>query len=146
MESNSYTTEFWVDETPDNVFAAIADVRGYWSPTIDGDTAQQGDEFVYSDEGIRFSRFRVAEVVPGQRVVWQVLDSHLDFVDEHDEWTGTRVLFEVTPQERGTRLHFTHEGLSPTKECFSACSRGWDGVINQSLKNLITGRSSGMTS
>ncbi|MFW6722648.1 SRPBCC family protein [Streptomyces sp. MAR4 CNY-716] len=141
MESTHYTTEFWVDETPDTVFAAILNVPGYW--TIDGDTAQQGDEFVHRHEGALYSRFRVAEVVPGQRVVWQVLVSHLDFVAEHDEWTGTRVLFEVNPKDGGTRLRFTHEGLSPAKECWTACSRGWDDVINQNLKNLITGHTPG---
>ncbi|UYM04520.1 SRPBCC family protein [Solicola gregarius] len=141
MQKGSYTTEYTVDVPVDDVVRAIADVRGYWSPSTTGDSEHEGDEFVYRDSAL-MSHFRVGEVVPGQRVVWDVLESRTTFVDDPAEWDGTRVVFELAPDGDGTRLRFTHEGLSEAKECFNACSRGWDGVINDSLKHLITtGRS-----
>jgi len=82
MNHNDYAIEFSVDQPPAKVLAAIGDVGAYWAPrgnlvdaTIDGDAAEQGEEFVYRDRGIEHCRFRVSEIVPEQRAVWQVLVS-----------------------------------------------------------------------
>ncbi|UGT57570.1 SRPBCC family protein [Nocardia asteroides] len=141
-----------VSQPPEEVFSAVTDVRGWWNRNIIGDTAAVGDEFVFTDdihyagetartnkEGIRFSRFRITEVVPGERVVWHVVDSDLSFVEDRDEWTGTDVVFDITADRTGTTLHFTHKGLTAAEsECFEACSRGWTYYITESLPRLIT--------
>lgn len=137
MQDDSFTTEFTVDVPTDKVFAAIADVRGYWSPSTTGETEREGDEFTFRDTAL-MSHFRISEVVPERRVVWQVLDSKTPFVEDPAEWDGTRVVFDIAPDGDGTRLRFTHEGLTPAKECFHDCSRGWTGVINESLQHLVT--------
>lgn len=129
-----------VNHTPEEVFAAIGDVRAWWSQNIIGDTAALHEQFVMYEqgEGIRFSRFRISEVVPGSRVVWDVADSYLVFIEDHDEWTGTRVVFDITEGPDGTTLHFTHEGLTNGEAaCFEACYRGWSFYITQSLPKLI---------
>jgi uncharacterized protein YndB with AHSA1/START domain len=136
--ADSYTTEFTVDRTPDEVFAAVTDVRGWWSETITGGTARAGDEFSFTDQGIPFSRIRVTDAVPGRRVAWRVEDAYLAFVDDHDEWTGTTVTFELTPTASGTALRFTHHGLRPVSACYQDCSRGWDYCFTTSLRDLIT--------
>jgi hypothetical protein len=140
-----------VDRTPQDVFAAITNVRGWWSENLIGDSAALHDEFVFTDDseypgeaalaktGIRFARIQLTEVVPGRRMVWHVVDSYLDFIDDHHEWTGTTVVFDITTDPRGTTLHFTHEGLTVAESaCFEACSRGWTFYITQSLPQLIT--------
>ncbi|MDH6287950.1 SRPBCC family protein [Rhodococcus opacus] len=145
------TATMSVDQTPDKVFATITNVRGWWNENIIGDTAAVGDEFVFTDdsryageaartkEGIRFCRFRLTEVVPGERVVWHVVDADLTFIDDRDEWTGTNVIFDITATSEGTTLRFTHQGLTAAEsECFEACSRGWTFYITKSLPQLIT--------
>ena len=145
------TATMSVDRTPDEVFAAITDVRGWWSQNIIGDTAALHDEFVFTDDssfpgetarartGIRYARFRLTEVVPGARMVWHVVDADLAFVDDRDEWTGTTVVFDITPTTDGTTLRFVHEGLRAAEsECFEACSAGWTFYITTSLPQLIT--------
>jgi hypothetical protein len=140
-----------VDRTPEEVFEAITNVRGWWSENLIGDTAALHDEFVFTDDskhpgeaardrkGIRFARFQLTEVVPGRRMVWHVVDSDLTFIDDHDEWTGTNVVFDITTDAQGTTLHFTHEGLTAAESaCFEACSRGWTFYITKSLPQLIT--------
>ena len=36
--NQNYTTSFTVDQTPEEAFAAINNVRGWWSQAIEGDT------------------------------------------------------------------------------------------------------------
>lgn len=135
--TDHYTVAIAVDEKPDAVFRAITDVRGWWNENIIGDTAALDEEFVFMDEGIRFSRFRLTQVEPGQRVVWHVVDAYLSFIADHDEWTGTRVIFDLTAEGNRTKLHFTHEGLTAASPCYESCSKGWDFYITQSLPKLI---------
>lgn len=145
------TAAMSVDQPPAEVFAAITNVRGWWSENIIGDTADLHDEFVFTDdssypgeaarskEGIRFCRFQVTEVVPGARIVWHVVDADLTFIDDHDEWTDTDVVFDITETSEGTTLRLTHVGLTAEEsECFEACSRGWTFYITRSLPQLIT--------
>ncbi|WP_228032498.1 hypothetical protein [Mycolicibacterium sp. P9-22] len=52
------------------------------------------------------------------------MDSYLAFIDEHDEWTDTRAVFDITGDVHGTTLHFTHEDLTAAESaCFESCSR-----------------------
>jgi hypothetical protein len=101
-------------------------------------TTEEGDEFTFTDHGSLQYRFRLTEVIPARRVVWRVQDSHLSFVDDHNEWTDTHVIFDISGRPDGTDLRFTHQGQRPAVDCYDACSRGWDFYINRSLKNLIT--------
>jgi uncharacterized protein YndB with AHSA1/START domain len=137
MSDNSLTIEIVVPNTPEEVFEAVTNVRGWWSEGIGGETRDVGDEFTFSDHVEHWCRFRLTEVTPPRRVVWHVLDSRLDFVEDHTEWTGTQVIFDITPAPGGTSLRFTHQGLTPTVECYDACSRGWDFYINRSLPEFL---------
>ncbi len=138
MSSDSFTTSFTVDQTPAEVFAAINDVRGWWSGEIDGDTDELGDKFTYRYQDIHRSTQRITESIPGQRVVWRVLDGYLDFAEDKTEWTGTDIVFEIAARDRATEFRFTHVGLAPTFECYETCSNAWGFYINASLRNLIT--------
>jgi hypothetical protein len=138
MNSQGLTMTFGVDQTPDEVFAAINDVRGWWSGDIQGDTDRLGAEFTYRNKDIHRSTQRITEFVPGKRVAWQVLDSDLSFLKNRSEWNGTTVLFEVFPENGKTEVRFTHVGLASDHECFDVCSNAWGFYINDSLRKLIT--------
>jgi hypothetical protein len=143
-----------VGETPEQVFEAITNIRGWWSENLIGHSAALHDEFVFTDDseyagetaqakkGIRFARFQIAEFVLGRRVVWHVVDcarSPLSDLTSVDEWAGTNVIFDITTDAQSTTLHFTHEGLTAAESaCFEACSRAWTFFIATSLPQLIT--------
>ncbi|MEV6556792.1 SRPBCC domain-containing protein [Nocardia sp. NPDC051756] len=151
MPNNDHlTATFTTDHTPDEVFTAVTNVRDWWSGNLIGDTAARHDEFVFTDDckyagetakekkGIRFARFQLTEVVPGERVVWHAVDSYLTSVDDQHEWSDTDVIFDISATPEGTTLHFTHRGLTAAKsECFEDCSRGWAFFIETSLPQLI---------
>jgi hypothetical protein len=138
MHDQDFTTTFTVDQTPEDVFAAINDVRGWWTGEIEGGTDKLGDEFTYRYQDIHYSRQRITKLVPGERVVWLVLDAHLDFTEDKSEWKGTEISFEISRRGEGTEVRFTHVGLAPEVECFDACSNAWGFYISGSLRSLIT--------
>lgn len=138
MSDQSYTTTFSVDRTPQEVFDAVTNVRGWWSESIDGDTDRVGAEFSYQYEDVHRCRIQVTELVPGRKVSWLVLDNYFSFTQDKTEWKDTTIDFEITGQAGGAELRFTHVGLVPQYECYDACSEGWGNYINGSLRNLIT--------
>jgi hypothetical protein len=138
-EQQNYTTAFTVDQSPEEIFAAINNVRGWWSEEIEGDTAKLGAEFKFRSEDLHRTTQRITEFVPNQKVVWHVLESHINFVQDKTEWENTDIVFEITQKEEGkTELRFTHVGLAPVLECYSDCSAGWGFYIDHSLFDLIT--------
>lgn len=131
------TVTFSVEQSPEQAFAAISDVRAWWSGEVEGDTDRLGAEFTYTVPGIHFSRFRITELAPARRVAWLVLDSSLSFIADEQEWTGTTVTFDIAERDGRTHVRFTHEGLRPDHECYGVCERAWGEYVNGSLRSLI---------
>lgn len=137
MDQN-YTTTFRVDQTPEEAFAAINNLRGWWSQEVEGDTDKLGAEFKYHYQDVHRAAFKITEFVPGKKVVWHVLDNYFNFVQDKTEWTGTDVVFEIAKKGDKTEVHFTHIGLVPAYECYDVCSNAWGSYITSSLRNLMT--------
>ena len=138
MTTKDYTTSFSVDETPQQVFAAINNVRGWWSGEIDGRTDKLGAEFTYRYQDAHRITQMITELVPDKKVVWHVLDAKINFVKDKAEWNGTDIIFEITKKGNKTELRFTHVGLVPAIECYGKCAGAWGFYINDSLRSLIT--------
>lgn len=139
MNSQNFTTSFTIDQTPEAAFAAINNVRGWWSGDIEGGTDKLGDEFTYRYQDIHYSKQKLTELVPARKVVWTVLDSRLAFVENQSEWNGTTIVFEIAKAGDQTEVRFTHQGLVPDHECYDDCSNAWGSYINGSLRSLIAG-------
>jgi len=137
MPSRDLTYSFLVERTPEEAYAAINNVRGWWSGNIEGSTDQLGAEWTYRYEDLHYSKQRITDLVPGRRVVWRVVDSYLKFVKDTTEWNGTTISFEISPKGAKTEVRFTHQGLVPEQECYEACSDAWGSYITKSLRNLI---------
>ena len=135
--TDDLTYTFTVPQTPAQAFAAINDVRAWWSGDVEGPTDVLGAEWSYRVPDIHFSAFRITELVPDRSVAWLTTDSWLSFTDDTEEWTGTTVRFDVTPTEAGTEVRFTHLGLRPQVECYGVCRVAWGEYVMGSLKELI---------
>jgi uncharacterized protein YndB with AHSA1/START domain len=112
MKSPNLTTTLKVDQSPDEVFAAINDVRAWWSGEITGVTDRLGGEFTYAYKTYHPAP-KITELVPGKRIVWHTTDASINFVRDKDEWTGTDIVFDITRKGDKTELRFTHIGLVP---------------------------------
>jgi NAD(P)-dependent dehydrogenase (short-subunit alcohol dehydrogenase family) len=137
LPAPDYVHTFVTVEPPAHVFSAINDPRRWWDGEITGTTDELGAEFTYRYGKQHVSVQRVAELIPTERVVWEVISSHLGFVDETEPWTGTRIVFDLEPSDNGTKVTLTHRGLVPLLECYAACSAGWEHVAGRSLRHFI---------
>ena len=61
MKANNYTTSFTVEQSPEEVFDAINNVRGWWSGEIDGSTDKLGAEFKYRCQDVHDTTQRITE-------------------------------------------------------------------------------------
>ncbi len=135
-----YTTGFTVDASARDVLAAVTDIRGWWSETIQGDTTGLGDVFTYEVPDVHRCTMTLTELIPGKRVVWHVTDSWIGFVDgDAAEWDGTDIVFDIDETDAGTHLRFTHLGLAPQVECFDMCSSAWGTYVASLRSLLVTG-------
>ncbi len=138
MTTSNFTTTITVDNSAKEVFDAINNVSAWWQGEIEGNTNKLNDEFVYRMKDIHFSKQKVVELIPNEKVVWLVTDSNLSFAKNKSEWTGTKIIFEIAEVNNKTQINFTHLGLVPEFECYGGCSNGWSKLIQESLFSLIT--------
>ncbi len=114
----------------------IATVSEWWTRSFTGQAGHAGDTFsVYF--GKTFVDFEVTERLPDEKVVWRVMRSSLPWLMDHNEWTGTEVIWELSPAGAKTRISMTHRGLVPQAECFGRCEAGWNFFVGESLLGLL---------
>jgi len=143
MTQGNYTATITVDQSPKEAFDVIRNVRGWWSEEITGSTEKLGDEFEYHYQNLHRCTMKLAELVPGKKVVWLVTDNFFSFTEDKTEWKNTRVVFDIAEKDGKTEIQFTHDGLVPAYECYKVCSDAWGSYIRGSLKSLIaTGKGS----
>ncbi len=135
--TSGFTTTFFVNETPEAVFNAINNVSGWWQGEIKGSSNKLNDEFEYRMLDIHYSKQRVVEIIPNEKVVWLVTDSNLSSFRDKSEWNGTKVIFEISEINGKTQLRFTHIGLVPAFQCYGDCSGAWEMLVQESLWSLI---------
>jgi len=138
MQDQNFTTAILVDQTPKEVFDAVNNVRGWWSEEIEGGTDKLNDEFNYHYENVHSCKMKLIEVIPGKKVVWDVLENYFNFTKDKSEWVGTKIIFEISEKDNKTELRLTHQGLVPAYECFEICRDAWTSYIQKSLRNLVT--------
>jgi hypothetical protein len=138
MKGRNYTTSFTVDQTPQEAFTAINNPRRWWSEEIEGSTDKLGDEWKYHYEDVHSSTMKITELIPNEKVVWEVVGNYFNFTKDKTEWIGNKIIFEIKPKGKKTEVRFTQVGLVPEYECYDICQDAWGSYINGSLRKLIT--------
>jgi len=135
LVSGSITVTVATPASPDVVFRALLNVKQWWGfDDLQGPTAALHDIFTIHHPGTHYSKQQITEFVPGKRLVFSVIESRLDWLQNPDEWSGTRMIFDLSPGQ----LCFTHEGLTPEKECYERVNEGWQTIISEYfLKSLV---------
>jgi hypothetical protein len=138
MENKNFTTQILVDQSPEDVFTAINNIRGWWSENIIGRTTTLNDEFIYQYKDVHVCKMKIVESIANKKTVWLVVENKFNFTKDQEEWKGNKIVFEITEKNEKTQLQFTQIGLVPEYECYTVCQDAWSSYIQGSLKNLIT--------
>lgn len=137
MTAKDVTLTILVEQTPEEAYHAINEVRRWWSEEIEGKTDKQGETFIYQYEDVHYARITITELVPAEKIAWFITYNYFKFTKDKSEWTGTRISFDISKKDDKTEIRFTHHGLNPEFECYEICSNAWAQYIQQSLKSLI---------
>ena len=137
MNNQSFTKSFLTEKSPESVFRAISDFRAWWSENIEGNSDCPGETFNYHYKDIHLCKLKLTTAVPGQKLVYEVLDNHFSFTADPSEWKGTKLVFDISKESEKTKVNLTHEGLTPEYECYEICQEAWTNYFNNSLFNLI---------
>ncbi len=135
----SFTTTIDIARPAQEVFNSITNVPNWWSKDFEGSCSNMNDQFTIHHPGQHYSKQRVTEVMPGKKLVWLVTESEMPWLQKNrQEWTDTKMIFELSESGDKTMLRFTHFGLVPKMECYSLCKTGWTMVVNDWLPHLIS--------
>jgi hypothetical protein len=137
VSSQDYTTTITVDQSPEEVFAAIINVRAWWEGRIEGSTDKVDGVFTYQYGDFHRSKQKVTELTRGKKVVWDVIEGGPRFVKDKSEWKGTRVVFDISRKGNKTEVRFTHHGLIPRLECYDSCTDAWGPIVRDNLRSFI---------
>ena len=116
--------------SPDQVYDALTTIdglSGWWTTETTGETDLGGViEFRFEPGGFDM---KVAEIEPGRRVRW-------DVVDGPAEWVGTNIQWDIQQQGEYAIVLFKHEGWREPVEFMRHCSTKWATFL-MSLKQFV---------
>ncbi|MFD7905477.1 SRPBCC domain-containing protein [Kitasatospora sp. NPDC059722] len=122
-----------VTASPEAVFTALTTVDGlasWWTEDTDGDAGPGGVvRFRFGPGGFDM---KVLETEPGRRVLWEVIDGP-------EEWIGTRIRFDLKPEDDYTIVLFRHEDWREPVEFMYHCSTKWATFLMSLKAELETG-------
>lgn len=134
--ATNFSTRIQVDADAKEAERRISEVSAWWVKNFEGKASGLRDNFTVHF-GETFVTFEVVDLIPGDTIVWEVKDCYLPWQQDKTEWNGTRVVWELIPEDGGTKIIMTHIGLTPEQECYDNCRQGWTEHISDSLLNLI---------
>ena len=116
----------------------ISEVDKWWKVAFEGQAQNKGDHFVIKMGQEAWFNCTVTELIPGKKMVWTVDDCYMPWYTDKQEWTGTKMIFELLEKDSETTLTFTHHGLTPDVPCYKDCQAGWTHWITRSLHSYLT--------
>ncbi len=141
MGTQNFSYTFKTSKSPSKVFDTLINPKNWWNDLyneiITGNSEKINDEFVFdAGNGVHHTVQKLTELIPGEKIVWEVTESNLTFANKTDEWTGTKIRFDISKEDNKTKITFVHEGLTPEFECYGGCSSAWTKYLEKLEKKL----------
>ena len=136
MKNQDFNCSITANITAEESMDAVSQVSVWWAKDFTGSAEKLNDEFTVRF-GETFVTFKITEFIPDSKVVWTTTDCYLPWLNDKTEWTGTKVIFEISTENNQTTINFTHQGLVPQAECYDMCVKGWTEYVPGSLLKLL---------
>lgn len=139
MTNNDYHCTITVLTSAQEALKKISQVNLWWKKDFSGHADKLHDQFRVGFGEPAFVDFVISEWVPNKKTVWSVRDCYLPWFNDKQEWNNTAIVFELSEGDTETIIKVTHLGLTPDRECYSVCEKGWNDYITINLANHISG-------
>lgn len=136
-----YAYSFSSSKSASSIYELLLQPKKWWTgfhaEMITGQSERICDEFeFFAGDGVHYSKHKLIELVPAEKIVWEITAGKLTFIDNTGEWIGTKLIFSISDQGAIRRVNFVHEGLIPGYECYGNCSDAWTLYMKQLESNL----------
>ncbi len=126
MTTQSYKKSIDVTASPATAFEAVTRGVEHWWTEPDQPLAHLGDRAKFTfPPGQSYWTFELTGMHQPSRVEWTCVDAlHIHEGQPKEivtEWLSTKVLWEISPRTKGTRIELQHAGLTPQLLCYEVC-------------------------
>lgn len=105
----NYSVAIEVAKSPDDVFNHLINLKKWWPEDFDGDDIKLNSEFIFTTGDSHYSKNKVIEFIPNKKITWIALEA-IRKTDNYS-WAGTKMIFELNPQNNNTLIKFTYDGV-----------------------------------
>jgi len=114
MTNNNYKTIVYsvsveLPKSLKNVFNHLVDLSKWWPEEFEGENIKLNSEFVFKTGDSHYSKNRVVEFKPDEKLTWLTTEA-IRKTDNFD-WTGSKMIFELSPKGSNTIITFTYDGI-----------------------------------
>ena len=75
---------------------------------VDGSADEVDEVWTFHYKDLHRCKIKIAELVPGKKAGWLVLDNYFNFTKDKNERKGTIISFEISKKGDKTEICFTH--------------------------------------
>jgi len=105
----AYSVAIDLPKSQQEAFSHLVDLKRWWPEDFEGKDIKINSEFVFTTGDSHYSKNKVVEFVPDKKLVWLVTEGIRK--TDNFEWTGTKMIFEISPKGDHTILKFTYDGI-----------------------------------
>lgn len=91
------------------VFMHLVNLEKWWPEAFEGENVKLNSEFIFRTGEAHYSKNKVIEFVPNEKLVWLVTDA-IRKTDEFN-WSNSKFIFELAPKGNNTLVSFTYDGV-----------------------------------
>ncbi len=125
-----------MDAPPERVHALVGSGKGFsqwWAADVTEDPSTGEVSLGFFNRATVYN-LKLLHITPPTEAEW--------LCETGQEWSGTKLRFEITPQKKGTLVRFTHADWKAETDYFVSCTTVW-GELMFRLKAAAEGKGRG---